>query len=73
MLILPLLSDSIILFSIPVPWGSGAIEVSQLYLFSIGLGITWASMMAMPYQMLASYSDKTGVYIVFLICLLLFP
>ncbi|MGC6479247.1 MAG: MFS transporter [Flavobacteriaceae bacterium] len=64
MLVLPLLSDSIILFSIPVPWGSGLINVSQLYLFSIGLGITWASMMAMPYQMLASSipSDKTGVY-----------
>ncbi len=46
-----------------LPFGSG-IEVSQIYLFSFGLGITWASMMAMPYQMLASSipNDKTGVY-----------
>lgn len=38
--------------------------MSQIYLFSFGLGITWASMMAMPYQMLAASipSEKTGVY-----------
>ena len=38
--------------------------VSQIYLFSFGLGITWASMMAMPYQMLAASipSGKTGIY-----------
>ena len=50
-------------FTIPNPFGSG-IAVSQIYLFSFGLGITWASMMAMPYQMLAASipSEKTGVY-----------
>lgn len=38
--------------------------ISQIYLFSFGLGITWASMMAMPYQMLAASipGQKTGVY-----------
>ena len=58
---MPLLNDSDILFIIP--FGDG-IEVSQIYLFSFGLGITWASMMAMPYQMLAASipSGKTGIY-----------
>ena len=61
LLCMPLLNDTDILFTLP--FGSG-IAVSQIYLFSFGLGITWASMMAMPYQMLASSipSDKTGVY-----------
>ena len=58
---MPLLNDSDILFILP--FGDG-IEVSQIYLFSFGLGITWASMMAMPYQMLAASipSGKTGIY-----------
>ena len=58
---MPLLNDSVILFILP--FGDG-IEVSQIYLFSFGLGITWASMMAMPYQMLAASipSGKTGIY-----------
>jgi len=58
---MPFLNDTDILFTIPL--GSG-IPVSQIYLFSFGLGITWASMMAMPYQMLAASipSDKMGIY-----------
>ena len=58
---MPLLNDSDIIFILP--FGDG-IEVSQIYLFSFGLGITWASMMAMPYQMLAASipSGKTGIY-----------
>lgn len=58
---MPFLNDTAILFTIP--FGSG-IPVSQIYLFSFGLGITWASMMAMPYQMLAASipSDKMGIY-----------
>ncbi|MFL2603630.1 MAG: MFS transporter [Flavobacteriaceae bacterium] len=58
---MPLLNDGDILFVLP--FGDG-IEVSQIYLFSFGLGITWASMMAMPYQMLAASipSGKTGIY-----------
>ena len=58
---MPLLNDTDILFVLP--FGDG-IEVSQIYLFSFGLGITWASMMAMPYQMLAASipSGKTGIY-----------
>ena len=58
---MPFLNDTDILFTIP--FGSG-IPVSQIYLFSFGLGITWASMMAMPYQMLAASipSDKMGIH-----------
>ena len=58
---MPLLNDNDVIFTLPL--GSG-IEVSNIYLFSFGLGITWASMMAMPYQMLASCipKEKTGVY-----------
>lgn len=61
LLCMPLLNDTTVLFTIPI--GSG-IVVSQIYLFSFGLGITWASMMAMPYEMLASSipKGKTGVY-----------
>ena len=61
LLCMPFLNDSSLLFTIPL--GSG-IQVTQIYLFSFGLGITWASMMAMPYEMLASSipTGKTGVY-----------
>lgn len=61
LLSVPFLNDVDVLFTIP--FGSG-IEVSQIYLFSFGLGITWASMIAMPYQMLASSipNGKTGIY-----------
>ncbi len=58
---MPYLNNTDILFTLP--FGNG-IPVSQIYLFSFGLGITWASMMAMPYQMLASSipRDKMGIY-----------
>ena len=61
LLSMPFLNDADVLFTIPI---GGGIAVSQIYLFSFGLGITWASMMAMPYQMLASSipNGKTGVY-----------
>jgi maltose/moltooligosaccharide transporter len=61
LLCMPLFNDTTVLFTIPI--GSG-IVVSQIYLFSFGLGITWASMMAMPYEMLAFSipKGKTGVY-----------
>ena len=61
LLCMPLLDDTTVLFTLPI--GSG-IVVSKIYLFSFGLVITWASMMAMPYQMLASsiQPGKTGVY-----------
>ena len=55
LMVMPFLNDTDILFTIPL--GSG-IAVSQIYLFSFGLGITWASMMAMPYQMLATSIPK---------------
>jgi maltose/moltooligosaccharide transporter len=61
LLCMPLLNDTDLLFTLP--FGDG-IPVSQIYLFSFGLGITWASMMAMPYEMLAASipKGKTGVY-----------
>ena len=61
LLFMPLLNDTDILFVLP--FGSG-IEISQIYLFSFCMGITWASMMAMPYQMLASTipTNKMGIY-----------
>ena len=64
LLIMPYLSDTDVLFALPNPFGEGSIVISQIYLFSFGLGITWASMMAMPYQILAAAipSNKTGVY-----------
>lgn len=64
LLALPYLSDQIILFSLPNPFGTGYLEVHQVYLVSIGLGFAWASMMALPYKMLATSlpKSKTGVY-----------
>lgn len=64
LLVMPYLSDKAVLFSLPNPFGTGEIMISQIYLFSFGLGITWASMMAMPYEMLAASipRQKTGVY-----------
>lgn len=61
---IPLLKHTDILFTLPNPFGVERIVVSQLYLSAFGLGITWASMMAMPYQLLAGAvpPNKTGVY-----------
>ena len=61
LLCMPLLNDTDILFVLP--FGSG-IEIPQIYLFSFCMGISWASMMAMPYQMLASTipTNKMGIY-----------
>ena len=58
---LPMLSDNSILFSIPI---NGGIMIPKIYLISIALGITWASMMSMPYQILANSipRNKTGIY-----------
>ncbi|MBN09605.1 MAG: MFS transporter [Flavobacteriaceae bacterium] len=58
LLIMPYLNYNDILFSL------GNFRIEEIYLFSFGMGITWASMMAMPYQMLAESipKDKTGVY-----------
>ena len=64
LLMIPFLNDTTIIFSLPNPFGLGSIDVTQIYLFSFLLGITWASMMAMPYQMLASSipGNKMGIY-----------
>ncbi len=64
LLAIPYLNITDIMFSIPNPFGDGSVAISTLYLFSFGLGIAWASMLAMPYQLLAGSipKDKTGVY-----------
>ncbi|MFQ3340851.1 MAG: maltose/moltooligosaccharide transporter [Flavobacteriaceae bacterium] len=61
LLCMPLLNNTNLIFTLP--FGNG-IPVSEIYLFSFGLGITWASMMAMPYEMLAASipQGKTGIY-----------
>lgn len=64
LLALPFLDANVVLFSFYNPFGDGAIEVTQIYLLSFGLGIAWASMLAIPYKLLASSlpANKTGVY-----------
>lgn len=64
LLAIPYLSITDVLFTIPNPFGAGSISIYTLYLYTIGLGIAWASMLAMPYQLLANSipKDKTGVY-----------
>lgn len=64
LLAIPYLNVTDVLFSLPNPFGEGTVAITTLYLFTIGLGIAWASMLAMPYQLLAGSipKDKTGVY-----------
>jgi maltose/moltooligosaccharide transporter len=63
LLTIPYLNNTDILFTMHNPFG-GNIEVTTIFLYSFGLGISWASMMAMPYQLLAGSipKEKTGVY-----------
>lgn len=63
LLIIPMLNNTDVLFTMHNPFG-GNIEVTTIFLYSFGLGISWASMMAMPYQLLAGSipKEKTGVY-----------
>lgn len=59
LLMFPLLGiDNVI-----IPIGEG-ITISSIYLISLGLGISWASMMAMPYVILARAvpKNKMGIY-----------
>ncbi len=64
LLSIPFLNNTDILFSFPNPFSNGDVVISSIYLFSFGLGIAWASMLAMPYQLLAGSipKEKTGVY-----------
>lgn len=63
LLSIPLLNNVDILFTMHNPFGEN-VAVTTIFLYSFGLGISWASMMAMPYQLLAGSipKDKTGVY-----------
>jgi len=64
LLSIPFLSNTTLLFSFPNPFGTSSIEITTIYLFTIGLGVAWASMLSMPYQMLAGSipKEKTGIY-----------
>lgn len=64
LLLIPYLNITDILFHIPNPFGDGSIQITTIYIYTLGLGIAWASMLAMPYQLLAGSipKDKTGVY-----------
>ena len=60
---IPYLNNVDVLFHLYNPFGE-SIAISTIYLYSFGLGISWASMMAMPYQLLAGSipKEKRGVY-----------
>jgi len=64
LLAIPHLGITETLFSIPLPYSEDQLQIPTLYLYTIGLGIAWASMLAMPYQILANSipREKTGVY-----------
>jgi maltose/moltooligosaccharide transporter len=64
LLMIPNLSDQVEILSISNPFGSGKIIISQIYIYAVALGITWASMMSMPYQIVAKSipKNKMGVY-----------
>lgn len=63
LLCIPFLNNADVLFTMHNPFGEN-VAVTTIFLYSFGLGISWASMMAMPYQLLAGSIpiDKTGVY-----------
>ncbi|UMY66608.1 MULTISPECIES: MFS transporter [unclassified Flavobacterium] len=63
LLLLPMLDHGTQLIELPNPFGT-PLSISQVYVYPIGLGIAWASMMAMPYQLLAASipKEKRGVY-----------
>ena len=61
---IPYLGNDDVLFTFPNLINGGMINIPTLYLFTFGLGLTWASMMSMPYQLLAGAvpKEKTGIY-----------
>ena len=63
LLFIPYLDNETVLIHLWNPFG-GTITLSTIYLYSFGLGIAWASMLAMPYQLLAGSipKGKIGVY-----------
>ena len=63
LLAIPFLNETSIICMLWNPFGE-PIKLSTIYLYSFGLGIAWASMLAMPYQLLAGSipKGKIGVY-----------
>lgn len=64
LILIPYLNITDVLFHIPNLFGDGSVQITTIYLYTFGLGIAWASMLAMPYQLLAGSipKEKTGVY-----------
>ncbi len=64
LLLIPYLNITDVLFHIPNPFGEGSVAITSIYLYTLGLGVAWASMLSMPYQLLAGSipKEKTGVY-----------
>ena len=58
LLIMPYLNNTDIIVSF------GSIQIKQIYVFALFMGIAWASIISMPYQMLAESIpvNKMGVY-----------
>ncbi|CAM3493199.1 Major facilitator superfamily (MFS) profile domain-containing protein [Flavobacterium longum] len=63
LLTIPFLNNTDVLFIMHNPFGNN-IPVTTIFVYAFGLGISWASTMAMPYQLLAGSipKEKTGVY-----------
>lgn len=57
-----LISSNTVLFSIPTPWAN--FDFTLLFIPMIGVGIAWASILTMPYSILAGAlpSEKMGYY-----------
>jgi maltose/moltooligosaccharide transporter len=64
LLAFPYLRDDVYVFSISNPFTGNLWHFPSLYLLSIGLGFSWASMLAMPYKLLSASipQSKSGVY-----------
>ncbi|MFY0605820.1 MAG: MFS transporter [Cyclobacteriaceae bacterium] len=64
LLSIQLLNDTYVMFNIINPFTFNSIGITPIYILSFGLGLTWASAMAMPYKLLvgAIPKEKTGVY-----------
>jgi len=64
LLTLPFLNNTDVFLSVWNPFGDSDFVISTLYILSIGLGIAWASMLAIPYKLLSGAipKNKTGIY-----------
>lgn len=63
LLMIPYLNNTTVMFYMFNPFGA-PVAITTIYVYALGLGMAWASIMAIPYQMLAGSipKEKTGVY-----------